>query len=90
LVDGPVSHTGVPRQLIPYKQLALTDITVDISRKPSLSDLEAAFKSADVDGQWGKTAWAKKIASKAKRANMTDFDRFRVMRAKQEVNCLSL
>jgi large subunit ribosomal protein L14e len=85
LVDGPVSETGVPRQLIPYKQLALTDIKIDISRKPSLADLESAFKGEGVNGQWEATAWAKKIAAKRKRANLTDFERFRVMRKKQEV-----
>merc|ERR1719198_1926293 len=84
LIDGPVSKTGVPRQLIPYKQLALTDFKIDIDRKPALDALEAAFDGANVEAQWEATSWAKKLAAKKKRANLTDFDRFKLMCARKQ------
>lgn len=34
--------------------------------------------------QWTKCAWAKKLDSKVKRANLNDFDRFKVMIAKKQ------
>jgi large subunit ribosomal protein L14e len=34
--------------------------------------------------KWQKTAWAKKIDAKAKRAKLGDFDRFKLMIAKKQ------
>jgi large subunit ribosomal protein L14e len=34
--------------------------------------------------QWSNTAWAKKLANKAKREKLTDFERFKVMIAKKQ------
>ncbi len=34
--------------------------------------------------KWNESSWAKKLASKAKRANLGDFDRFKVMVAKKQ------
>lgn len=42
------------------------------------------FQKADVLAKWEATAWAKKRAMRAKRANLTDFDRFKVMVAKKQ------
>lgn len=35
-------------------------------------------QEADLIAKWEATSWAKKKAKKAKRASMTDFDRFKV------------
>jgi large subunit ribosomal protein L14e len=43
----------------------------------------AAYKAADVDAKWAKTAEAKKIAIRKARANATDFDRFKLRHAKK-------
>jgi large subunit ribosomal protein L14e len=38
--------------------------------------------------QWEGSSWAKKLSAKNKRAGLSDFDRFKVMVAKQqEQNC---
>ena len=34
--------------------------------------------------KWNSTAWAKKLAVRKTRANLTDFDRFKVMIAKKQ------
>lgn len=34
--------------------------------------------------KWGETSWAKKLESKKKRANLTDFERFKVATAKKQ------
>ena len=44
LIDGPKSLTGVVRQLIPFKRLALTDLVVKIERSAKAKEIEAAFK----------------------------------------------
>jgi ribosomal protein L14E/L6E/L27E len=43
LVDGPFDITGVHRQLIPFKRLALTDIKVNILRNARQGTLKKAF-----------------------------------------------
>jgi len=84
LIDGPSDLTGVQRQVISYSRIALTDITIKIQHNARQKTLIAAWTNEDVQGQWEKTSWAKKLASKKKRANLSDFDRFKVMVAKKQ------
>lgn len=41
-------------------------------------------QSADISGKWAATSWAKKLAAKKRRVNLSDFDRFKVMVAKKQ------
>lgn len=74
---------GVARQALNFKSLSLTDIVVKIGRGARLATLAKAYKAADVDAKWAKTAEAKKIAIRKARANATDFDRFKLRHAKK-------
>ncbi|CAM9861869.1 unnamed protein product, partial [Pylaiella littoralis] len=76
LVEGP--DTGVERQLLPFKRLALTDHKLPIQRNARIGTIRAAAKAEDLYAKWEASSWAKKKARKIKRANMTDFDRFKV------------
>eukprot|EP01128_Nolandella_sp_AFSM9_P000438 TRINITY_DN10598_c0_g1_i1.p3 TRINITY_DN10598_c0_g1~~TRINITY_DN10598_c0_g1_i1.p3 ORF type:complete len:161 (+),score=46.87 TRINITY_DN10598_c0_g1_i1:457-939(+) len=87
-IDGPANLTGVKRQSISFKNLALTDIVIEIPRGVRQKTLAAAFEKADVVGQWEKTSWAKTRAARAVRANSTDFDRFKITVAKGKRNFL--
>ena len=84
LIDGPQKTTGIHRQTYLLKRLALTDIVVKIGKNASQKKLEGAWSSEGVMGKWEATAWAKKLASKKKRAALSDFDRFKVMVAKKQ------
>lgn len=84
LVDGPFDITGVHRQMIPFKRLALTDLKVKILRNARQKTLKAAFAEADVLEKWAATSWAKKRAAKVKRASLTDLDRFKLMVARKQ------
>ena len=64
---------------MPFKRLSLTDIKVACPRCPRTKNLNKAIDEADVEGTWAKTSWAKKRAAKAKRAGLTDLERFKVM-----------
>jgi large subunit ribosomal protein L14e len=81
LVDGPCS--GVKRQAISFKWLALTSIVIKIAPSQRSGGIRKAWEKADVNGQWEKTAWAKRLADKERRRSMTDFDRFKLKIAKQ-------
>jgi large subunit ribosomal protein L14e len=85
LVDGPQKETGVHRQLVLLKRCALTDVVVkDLAKNASQKALSAAWAAQGVKAQWAKSAWAKKIDNKAKRASLSDFGRFKVMVAKKQ------
>jgi large subunit ribosomal protein L14e len=83
LIDGPL--TGVARQSIQVRAIALTDIVITISKGARAAQLTKAWKKGEVDAKWAKTSWAKKVASRAKRASLNDFSRFKVMIARKKV-----
>ena len=88
LIDGPAEITGVARQVIPYTRIALTDFVVKIQRNARQKTLKKAWADADVLAKWEASSWAKKLSSKKKRANLNDFDRFKVMVAKKQKSAI--
>mmetsp|Transcript_11546 Transcript_11546/g.17748 ORF Transcript_11546/g.17748 Transcript_11546/m.17748 type:complete len:134 (+) Transcript_11546:142-543(+) len=88
LIDGPAELTGVTRQVISYKRIALTDFTVKIERTSTVEEIKAAWEDADALSKWEASSWAKKLAAKKKRADLTDFDRFKVMVARKQKSAI--
>ena len=84
LIDGPAEITGVSRQVISFTRIALTDLTVKIQRNARQSTLKKAWTEGETMAKWESSSWAKKLSSKKKRANLSDFDRFKVMVAKKQ------
>ena len=82
VIDGPT--TGVARQNIPIKWIALTDEVCDIQRGARVKTLKKALAAAKSVENFSKSAWAKKQAAKDAKAAMTDLDRFKVMLARKE------
>jgi len=74
----------VKRQVIPFKRISLTDLTVKINFNPKSKTLTAAWEKEEILSKWEASSWAKKIANKRKRASLSDFDRFKVMVAKKQ------
>eukprot|EP00933_Yihiella_yeosuensis_P047110 TRINITY_DN427_c0_g1_i2.p2 TRINITY_DN427_c0_g1~~TRINITY_DN427_c0_g1_i2.p2 ORF type:complete len:135 (-),score=45.95 TRINITY_DN427_c0_g1_i2:70-474(-) len=83
VVDGPEALTGVRRHMMPVKRLLLTDFRVKVRRGCREKFLKKALEKDEIMKKWGETAWAKKIAAKEARANMTDFERFKLMVARK-------
>ncbi|KAJ1456147.1 ribosomal protein L14-domain-containing protein [Pelagophyceae sp. CCMP2097] len=84
LVDGPCPLTGVARQVIPFKRLALTDLKVDVGKNARQKSLVKAWDASKTLDAWAATTWAKKLSAKAKRASLTDFQRFQLMVARKQ------
>merc|ERR1712170_20666 len=82
LIEGPANLTGVERQVISYGRIALTDLKVKIGRNARQKTLNAAWAAADIQAKWDGSS-AKKLASKSKRASLSDFDRFKLMVARK-------
>jgi large subunit ribosomal protein L14e len=81
-----VAAPGVKRDVISLRRVAITDMKVDVERK--CDEAALAWKSADVEGSWAKSAWGKKIARQNARANLTDFERFKVALARTKRSAL--
>merc|ERR1719440_1254412 len=84
MVDGPVPKTGVARQVIPFKRLALTDIVIKVPKSARQKTLVKAWNEEKVEETWAATSWAKKLARKKVRASLTDFQRFQLMVARKQ------
>jgi large subunit ribosomal protein L14e len=84
LIDGPAEITGVSRQVISFTRVALTDLTVKIQANARQTTLKKAWEEADTLNKWESSSWAKKLSSKKKRANLSDFARFKVMVARKQ------
>ena len=83
MVDCP--NTNVPRHALNFKWMALTDIKVKLSRGARTKYVRKAFEDEQVETKWSQTAWAKRIGRFQRRAELTDFERFKVKVLKQKV-----
>ncbi|KAI9321893.1 60S ribosomal protein L14 [Dichotomocladium elegans] len=85
LIDGP--STGVSRQPLSYKRLTLTNLVIKgLPRNAGQTAVKKAFEKNDIAGSWAKSAWAQKLAQRQVRANLSDFDRFKIQKLKNKVN----
>ncbi|KAJ1673291.1 hypothetical protein EV182_005521 [Spiromyces aspiralis] len=83
IIEGPT--TGVPRKAAAFHRMTLTDLVVKkLPRATGTTALKKAIEKQDIVATWEKSAWAKKLAARETRANMTDFDRFKKMVLKQK------
>ena len=79
LVDGE----DFPRVLYPLKRLTLTKLLVPLSKGARSGTLEAASEEYGLEKKWEETPTAKMLAKREKRAELTDFERFKVMRQRK-------
>merc|ERR1719359_1863729 len=57
--------------MIPIKRLSLTDFQVKMPRGAREKTLKKALDDGEVLKKWAETAWAKKLAAKKARSEMT-------------------
>eukprot|EP00823_Brevimastigomonas_motovehiculus_P000159 TRINITY_DN10271_c0_g1_i1.p1 TRINITY_DN10271_c0_g1~~TRINITY_DN10271_c0_g1_i1.p1 ORF type:complete len:189 (+),score=71.66 TRINITY_DN10271_c0_g1_i1:59-625(+) len=79
LVDGPMSVTGVHRQIVNFKRLSLSPFKLTIQRNQRPKLLEQKMKAAKIMDLWSQTTWGKKIAAQKLKRSYNDFDRFKNM-----------
>lgn len=80
LIDGP----HVRRQELSINRVTLTDLKIDIPRSAPHNAVIKAYNEKKVDEEFKKTSFAKTLERREKRHNLTDFDRFKVMRLRQK------
>ncbi|KAK9767681.1 hypothetical protein K7432_002320 [Basidiobolus ranarum] len=83
IVDGPT--TGVSRQAYAYRRLTLTPLVVkSLPRSVGSGALQKAIEKQEIVATWNKTTWAQKLDARQKRAALTDFDRFKLMKLRKQ------
>ncbi|KAI8973179.1 60S ribosomal protein L14 [Mycotypha africana] len=83
LIEGPT--TGVARQAFPFRNMVLTPLVLkQLPRNVGQTALKKAIEKNDIIGAWNKTAWAKKIEQRSIRAGLSDFDRFKLLKLKNQ------
>ncbi|ODV88216.1 hypothetical protein CANARDRAFT_26360 [[Candida] arabinofermentans NRRL YB-2248] len=81
LIDGP----AIQRQSIALGRVILTPLTLEgLPRGARTATVSKKWAAAEIDAKWSKTSWAKKIAQRQKRSQLTDFQRFQVMVLKKQ------
>ncbi|OMJ91371.1 hypothetical protein SteCoe_6050 [Stentor coeruleus] len=82
LVDGP--STGVARQQMPFSRISLTEIVLPVKRNQKSSNVAKIFDSHEVVKKWNASTAGKHIEHSLRRANLTDFERFKLMVAQKK------
>ncbi|KAI4480608.1 PREDICTED: 60S ribosomal protein L14 [Polistes canadensis] len=86
LVDGPAAN--VPRGQMRLNELHLTKFRLRFPYTGSTRVVRKAWENGKIDELWKDTMWARKVAAKKKRAELSDFDRFKLRKARQIRNKL--
>ncbi|XP_072399756.1 large ribosomal subunit protein eL14-like [Diabrotica undecimpunctata] len=84
LVDGP--NSNVPRGQLRLNELHLTKFRIRFPFSAPTRVVRKAWSDAKIDDKWNESVWAKKVAAKEKRSQLTDLDRFKLRRARSRRN----
>ena len=79
---------GVKRQELSLRRVTLTDYKLDIKRGAKEAEVYKAIEAFKLEDKFKTSTYYKKNEIRQKRANLTDFDRFKVMRLRQKRSVL--
>src|SRR2546423_1269794 len=88
LVDGPAGQEGavVPRHAIALSNIYLTPFVIPkMPRAAGTGPVKRLWEKHEIDQKWAESSWAKKREQQERRKNLTDFERFKIMRLKKQV-----
>ena len=75
---------GVRRQELSLRRVTLTDYKINIKRGAKREEVFKAIDEYKLEEKFKNSIYAKKCELRQKRGNLTDFDRFKVMRLRQK------
>lgn len=89
LVDGPSGEEQkiVPRHVLPLAHATLTPFTIpQLPRAAGTGPVKKLWAKNEIDGKWAKSSFAQKTDRSERRKNLTDFERFKVLRLRKQVS----
>ncbi|CAI7651483.1 unnamed protein product [Penicillium manginii] len=87
LVDGPSGEAQkiVPRHVLPLAHATLTPFTIpQLPRAAGTGPVKKLWAKNEIDGKWAKSSFAQKTDKAERRKNLTDFERFKVLRLRKQ------
>merc|ERR1719438_493545 len=78
LIEGP----GVPRQSMNIKNLYLTKLKVKFNHSAKSSIVKKAWEEGEVSKKFEASGWGQRIKKSTLRANLSDFEKFKVKKLK--------
>ncbi|KAF2873027.1 60S ribosomal protein L14 [Massariosphaeria phaeospora] len=85
LVDGPSEKGAVPRHSARLSDVALTTIVIPkFVRAAGRGYVRDQWTKAKVDEKFAESSWAKKSVRFQKRKQLSDFERFKVMKLRKQ------
>ncbi|KAJ5242170.1 uncharacterized protein N7469_000497 [Penicillium citrinum] len=87
LVDGPSGEEQkiVPRHVLPLAHATLTPFTIpQLPRAAGTGPVKKLWAKNEIDGKWAKSSFAQKTDRSERRKNLTDFERFKVLRLRKQ------
>merc|ERR1711915_164016 len=84
LIDGPCSD--VPRQAFKFSEMYLTKYMLKIQRSMRSKGIRQEWERLRISQQFAASQWQQNIEKSKIRTDMTDFDRYKLGRAKQSRN----
>ncbi|EAW08744.1 60S ribosomal protein eL14 [Aspergillus clavatus NRRL 1] len=87
LVDGPSTEENkiVPRHALPLAHVTLTHFVIPkLPRAAGTGPVKKLWEKNEIDGKWAKTSIAQKTDRAERRKNLTDFERFKVLRLRKQ------
>lgn len=88
LVEGPSDEPklAVPRHAAALKDLSLTGIVIEkLPLATGSGALKKRWAEAKIDEKWTNSGYAKRLQKDARRKQLNDFERFKVMRLRKQV-----
>ncbi|KAL9056214.1 MAG: hypothetical protein Q9162_003094 [Coniocarpon cinnabarinum] len=88
LLDNPTLHNNrplLPRQSMPLAHVTLTGIVIPkFPRAAGTGPLRKSWEAHKVSEKWEASAWAQTKGRLDRRRELSDFERFKVMRLKKQ------
>ncbi|CBF71131.1 hypothetical protein AN6629.2 [Aspergillus nidulans FGSC A4] len=87
LVDGPSTEEAkiVPRHVLPLSHATLTHFVIPkLPRAAGTGPVKKLWAQNEIDGKWAKSSIAQKADINNRRKNLTDFERFKVLRLRKQ------
>ncbi|KAF2654079.1 60S ribosomal protein L14 [Lophiostoma macrostomum CBS 122681] len=85
LVDGPSEKAPVPRHSANLSDVSLTSIVIPkLPRATGRGFTKKRWTEEKVDEKFAESTWAKKSAQFQKRRQLSDFERFKVMKLRKQ------
>lgn len=76
----------MPRHVLPLAHATLTHFTIpQLPRAAGTGPVKKLWAKNEIDGKWAKSSFSQRTDRSERRKNLSDFERFKVLRLRKQV-----